>query len=151
TLAAALAIAYANSFHVPFVFDDLPGIVTNPSIRSLAASFHPPPQITTSGRPAVNVSFALDYVLGGLAPAGYHALNLLIHWAAALLLYGLVRRTLRLPSTGARGQGGASGIALATALVWALHPLQTESVTYVVQRCESLMGLAYLGTLYAFV
>ena len=76
----------------------------------------------------------------------YHALNLAIHVVAGLTLFGIVRRTL------ARRAGAvASSIAFSAALLWTLHPLQTESVTYVIQRAESLMGLFYLLTLYCFI
>ena len=79
----------------------------------------------------------------------YHAGNLLIHLLAALTLFGIVRRTLLLPRCATGSAGASTGLAAAVALIWALHPLQTESVTYIVQRVESLMGLCYLLTLYA--
>ena len=79
-------------------------------------------------------------------------MNVAIHAAAALLLLGIVRRTPADAGRRARGRGPESlAIAFAAALLWALHPLQTESVAYVVQRAESLMGLFYLLTLYAFI
>src|SRR5207247_143004 len=80
----------------------------------------------------------------------YHAVNLAIHLGAGLCLFGLVRRTLRAPRLAERLGDAADGLALMTATLWLLHPLQTESVTYVVQRAESLMGLFYLLTLLAF-
>jgi protein O-mannosyl-transferase len=82
---------------------------------------------------------------------GYHAVNVAVHVLAALVLYGIVVRTLRLGRLGARAAGAAPHVALAVALLWAVHPLQTESVTYVVQRAESLMGLCCLLTIYAVV
>ena len=81
----------------------------------------------------------------------YHAGNLLIHLLAALTLFGIVRRTLLLPMLRDRFAGTSTGLATAAALIWALHPLQTESVTYIVQRAESLMGLCYLLTLYGVI
>ena len=111
---------------------------------------------TVSGRPVLNLSLALNYAVSGCDVRGYHVTNLAIHLAAALLLFGIVRRTL--PRF--RGCGGgqqlarlqlATPLALAIALLWAVHPLQTESVTYIVQRAESLMGLFYLLTLYCFL
>ena len=82
---------------------------------------------------------------------GYHATNLAIHLAAALLLFGLLRRTFLLPAMRDGWGAAATPLALAVALLWAVHPLQTESVTYVVQRAESLVGLFYLLTLYGLV
>ncbi len=80
---------------------------------------------------------------------GFHAGNLLIHLLAALVLFGIVRRTLLAPSLREQFGRAASGLALAVALIWAVHPLLTESVTYLTQRTECLMGLFFLLTLYA--
>ena len=150
---AALA-AYHNSFGVPFLYDDFPSIVDNPSIRRLwliGKVLSPPAASLSGGRPAVNLSLAVNYSLGGTNVWGYHAFNLAVHALAGLTLYGLVRRTLARP--GMRKQFGVSGewVALAVSLIWTVHPLQTEAVTYISQRCESLMGLFYLLTLYGFV
>src|SRR4029077_15512000 len=70
---------------------------------------------------------------------------------AGLTLFGLVQRTLLRPALHPRFGADALPLALAVALLWTVHPLQTESVTYIVQRAESLMGLFYLLTLYCFV
>ncbi len=145
-LACAIAAAYGRTFAVPFVFDDIPSIVNNPSLRSLATAFAPPGDSTVSGRPVLNVSLAINYAISGTAPGSYHAVNLAIHIAAALVLFGIVRRTL-LPGIGAV----SVVIGFCTALLWSLHPLLTESVTYVIQRAESLMGLFYLLTLYCLM
>ena len=67
---------------------------------------------------------------------------------SAMLVWAIVRRTLLLPYFGGRFNESAGWLAMAVAMLWALHPLQTEAVTYVVQRAESLMGLFYLLTLY---
>ncbi|HVW22581.1 MAG TPA: tetratricopeptide repeat protein [Opitutaceae bacterium] len=149
-IAAAAIAAYSDSFRGPFVFDDLGSITENVSIRHLATAWSPPYRAgqTVGGRPVLNLTFALNYALGRLNPWGYHAGNLLIHVLAGLALFGLVRRTLELRPESAPG---ALGAGLAAALLWTLHPLQTEAVTYVVQRAESLMGLFYLLTLYCFV
>ena len=147
----AVLAAYASSFSSAFVSDDLDAIVDNPTIRELwpiGPVLAPPHDAgqTVGGRPLVNLSLALNYAVGGLDPWGYHAVNLAIHALAALVLFGCVRRTLERVKTPA-----ARAIALAAALPWALHPLQTESITYVVQRAESMMGLFYLLTLYCFI
>jgi tetratricopeptide (TPR) repeat protein len=144
-------MAYANSFSGILVFDDLGSIRENPSIRHLATALFPPTGgSTVSGRPLLNLSFALNYAAGGESVWGYHAVNLLIHLLATLTLFGLVRRTLLTPLLAARFGANADWLALVIALVWSLHPLQTESVTYVVQRAESLAGLFFLLTVYCF-
>src|SRR5688572_15191983 len=91
----AACIAYANTFHVPFFFDDLSSIVDNPTIRYLSAFFVLPDDGSSSsaGRPLINFSFAINYAIGGLDVRGYHLVNLLIHIGAALTLLGLLRRT----------------------------------------------------------
>ncbi len=147
---AALA-AYHNSFSGPFVLDDLVTTVNNPSIRHLwplGPVFSPPPTTFSGGRPILNLSFAINYALGGLSVQGYHAVNLVIHALAGLVLFGAVRRTLAMRV----GDSPARLVfAFGVALLWTVHPLNTESVTYIYERAESLMGLFYLLTVYCFV
>lgn len=149
-LLIATISAYLTSFRGVFVLDDLKAIVENPTIRDwrrLDLILNPGDAggSTIGGRPLVNLTLALNRLVSGTDPWSYHAVNLAIHVAATLLLFGLVRRTLS-----ARGVGAPSLTALTVAALWALHPLQTESVTYVSQRAESLCGLFYLATLYGF-
>ena len=151
-LGLAAVLAYANSFTVPFCFDDLRSIVDNPALRDLRdwrAILLPPSAdgATVGGRPLLHLSLALNHALSGQAVWSYHAANLAIHLLAGFALFGIARRTL----AGTRLAPHAFPAAWFTALLWTLHPLQTESVTYVVQRAESLCGLLYLVTLYAFL
>jgi hypothetical protein len=153
---AAGLLAYHNSFTGPFIYDDGPSIRENPTIHQLWPiwqALSPPHSgaITVEGRPLINLSFAINYALGGYHVWGYHALNLTIHILAGLTLLGIVRRTLLQPRLRERFGAAANGLALATAVLWTVHPLQTESVTYIVQRAESMMGLFYLLTLYCFI
>ncbi len=139
--------AYHNSLSGEFVFDDQYAIVKNSLLRQL----WPPIWMSSTTRPFTNFTFALNYAFGGLHVVGYHLLNLSIHLFAALVLYGIVRRTLSGPLLKSRYGSASAGLALATALIWLVHPLQTESVTYIVQRAESLTGLFYLLTLYCVI
>ncbi|HUJ71567.1 MAG TPA: tetratricopeptide repeat protein [Verrucomicrobiae bacterium] len=153
---AAGLLAYHNSFTGGFISDDLHSIPENLTIRHLWPiwpTLSPPPRggITVEGRPLINLSLAVNYALGGYNVWGYHALNLVIHILAGLALLGIVRRTLLQPPLRARFGAAANELALATAVLWTVHPLQTESVTYMIQRAESLMGLFYLLTLYCFI
>jgi len=151
-LVLASLAAYANSFHGAWIFDDLAAIVNNPTIREGRTAFSPPGGgLTVSGRPLLNASFALSYALSGTATWGHHLVNFLIHTLAGLALFGLVHRTLLLPALAPRYRTTALPLAFFSALLWTVHPLQTESVTYLVQRAESLMGLWFLLTLYAAV
>lgn len=148
-------IVYRNSFAGPFIFDDEISLFYNPSITHPAtwwAAFMPAGGgRTTQSRPLLNASFALNYALGKKDPWGYHLVNLAVHLLCGLTLFGAVRGTLRLPSVPAWLGCRATGLALATALLWVLHPLQTAAVTYISQRAESLAALFYLLTFYAFV
>ena len=147
---AALA-AYSNSFAGILVFDDEPAVAQNTHLRSLwplTAAMAAPPDTTLSGRPVAALSFAVDYAISEDALWGYHRTNLLIHLAAALAVFGITRRTLLAPVLAGRCAPAATRLALIVALLFAVHPLQTSAVTYVVQRVESLMGLLYLTTLY---
>ncbi len=148
-LAGAALLAYGNTFSGPFIFDDKLAIIDNPSIRHLGTSLSPSLAAAgANGRPLVNLSLAVNYALGGLDVTGYHVVNLLFHVAASLSLFGLVRRTLQLAVLRDRFGAAAVPVAFVTALVWTVHPLLTESVTFVVQRNESMAGLCYLLVLY---
>jgi len=153
---ASALLAYHNSFTGPFIFDDVPSIRDNPTIRHLWPIWQPlsPPhhgRLTAEGRPIINLTLAINYALGGYNVWGYHALNLTVHILAGLTLLGIVRRTLRQPALRQRFGAAANELALATAVLWTVHPLQTEAVTYIIQRAESIMGLFYLLTLYCFI
>jgi Flp pilus assembly protein TadD len=150
-LVVAGALAYATSLSGPFLYDDQTAIVTNAQIRTLsplAVPLSPPRDTPVAGRPVVNLSFAANYAIGGLDVTSYHVTNVALHLLVALALFGVVRRTLHLSTVSPALAERADGLALACALVWVLHPLNTEVVNYVVQRTESMMALCYLTTLY---
>jgi tetratricopeptide (TPR) repeat protein len=168
-IVVAVVAAYGNSLHGPFVFDDQSDIVENPSIRHLWPISEPfvarlDGKLALQTRPIASLSLAVNYAIGGQDPFSYHVVNVTIHVLAALLFFGLVRRTLkvagtlRVPSAGPMKDSAdgtrsvpATFLALSVALLWSLHPLQTEAVTYVVQRYESMMGLFYFASLYCVV
>jgi protein O-mannosyl-transferase len=145
------ALTYANSLSGPLLFDDQSAILDNPQIRHLwpllDALTGPRHGVLTS-RPIVNFSFAINYAIGGLSVRGYHVGNVGLHILSALVLFAIVRATLATPKLRDRFAAASYGLALASALVWMVHPLQTESVDYVTQRTELMMGLFYLLTLY---
>ena len=141
---------YHNSLLGPFIFDDL-AIIANPTIhqfRPIWAPLFPPDDkgLATDRRPVANLSLAINYALDGTNVVGYHVFNLAAHILAGLTLFGVVRRSLRLPSV--QLTSAATPLALITALIWIVHPLQTNAVTYIIQRTEVLAGLFYLATLY---
>ncbi len=151
-----IGAVYGPSINVPFVFDDRDTVLGNESILKLwplvghngLGPLMAPPEFPTSGRPMVNLSFAINYYFGGYDTVGYHAVNIVMHFLSAMLVWAIANRTLRMPCFGGRFEQSAGWLALAVALLWALHPLQTESVIYVTQRTELMMAVCYLTTLY---
>ena len=176
-LVVFVAWAYASSLAGVLVLDDIRAIARNETIRTLrplSVPLSPPSASTVAGRPVANLSFALNYAAApddvrdvfapSRAPApsardeaflrnvrGYHLLNVAIHLSAGLVLFGVVRRTLLTERLAPAFARHAAWMAGAVAATWLLHPLQTASVTYLVQRVESLMGLFYLLTLYCAI
>ena len=139
--------SYRNSFLAPFIFDDETSITKNPLVGSFFASYadgHP----VLRHRPVGRWSLALNVALGGFDVRGYHAFNLAVHLAAGLLLFDVMRRSLALAPSRSVCRQSATVLALAVALIWVVHPLQTQSVTYIIQRLEALCGLFYLACLY---
>ena len=133
--------AYARVLHGEFQFDDELAIERNPAVKSLG-HFLSRSAWGGAGRPLTDLTFALDYAAGRLDPFGYHLGNLIVHLAVVLLLHQL---TLAL---GARaGLRSARGLAVATAGIFAVHPLMSQAVSYVSQRAEGLASLLYVAAL----
>ncbi|HEX7938043.1 MAG TPA: hypothetical protein VF483_03565, partial [Gemmatimonadaceae bacterium] len=159
--ALAVALAFSSALRAPFVFDDLAAIRQNVSIHQLlplSVPLNPPRNTAVGGRPVVNLTFAINQAVNsalGVEPAGdnatlgFHLGNVLIHLACGLLLFGVIRRTM--PHVPGAGELNAETIAGFTALLWLLHPIQTEAVDYAVQRTELLVSAFYLATIYASI
>jgi len=137
-------LAFASSFRGTFLFDDHISILNNLNIRRLGTC------MLHTTRPLVGLTLFLNLAAGGFDPAGYHLFNLAVHLLASLVLYGAVRRTLSLAGWGTDDAARAI-LAACAAAIWVVHPLQTESVTYIIQRSESMMGLFYLLTMYCAI
>jgi tetratricopeptide (TPR) repeat protein len=144
---AAGVLAYSNSLSGPFILDDNLNILHNQRIRHL----WPLHRFLDDTRPVVDFTLALNYAVGRLEVRGYHAVNLAIHLLSALTLFGLIRRTLMTPGLSAACAGRSAALALAVAVLWVVHPLTTQAVSYVIQRAESLMALFYVLTLYCTI
>jgi len=151
-LIVAVVLAYMNSLSGSFIFDDWLCIAQNIHIRKLwpltDVLFKAVADSPTAGRPIVSLTLAINYTFGGLDVRGYHLFNMAVHLASVLVLWGLLGRTFKNTRLNARFGRSAPSLALAIALVWAVHPIHTESLNYVSQRTELLMGLFYLLTLY---
>lgn len=142
--------AYSNTFNVPFHFDDEKCIIDNQSLR-------PPLDLgkiwqVNPTRFIANMSFALQYAFTGLAPWGFHCVNLLIHLLASMLVFAIARILLRTPALEETLPPSQRNVfALAPALLFLTHPVQTQAVTYIVQRMASLATLFYLATLWTYL
>ncbi len=152
-------LVYANTFQVPFVLDDLYVIVQNPGIRGLANFSHvnSPVQQILLPRIIAYFSFALNYQFGGLHVAGYHLVNLIIHLISGLLVYVLLHLTFQTPYLRERAKGSGVGVTLCgfvplfAALLFIVHPVQTQAITYIVQRMASLAAMFYLLSVVLYV
>lgn len=136
----ACLVAYANIYGNAFLWDDLDFIVRNYEIRSfspLGKFIHS--ASTIPQRPVMNISFAMDYWLWGLNPAGYHFTQVLLHALNSMFVLFLLYRLF--PSHGA---------ALIAGLLFALHPVHTEAVTAFLGRSELLMTFFCLLSIAAF-
>ncbi len=128
---------YANTLHVPWYFDDYINIVKNPQITDLAASL----KGIFSPRGIGTVTFALNYSLHGFSLPGYHLVNIAIHLATVVTVYLILKRLSPISRL----------FPLLGSLIFLLHPLQTQAVTYIVQRYASLAGLFLFLSLYSFI
>jgi protein O-mannosyl-transferase len=164
-LASLCAALYAWTLDFPFAFDDVIYLVNNPFVKDASSfgylsNFHTfANKATALGididysinfilRPIAYVTFHLNYVFDGLTPYWYRAVNVVIHGLNSMLIYALLLRLLtRLPESRKLSSNSVAFIAGTAALVFAVHPLATESVTYIVQRFTSLVALFYLITL----
>jgi len=142
-LIAATAAAHATAFAGSFQWDDFRVVVADPRVQSLDAWWRSMPGI----RPLLKLSYALNHA-SGLGLAGFHAVNVAIHAGAVLLVRSLLLHVGRRADP---GSPPAEGPALAGALLFAVHPVQTEVVAYVSGRSASLAGLLALASILAWL
>lgn len=155
-IAVVAFFSYSNTFRAGFNFDDIDGILINTLVKSNNTGFW---DIMLSSRRAIGqLSFVMNYRIGGTNVFGYHLVNLLIHVLTASLLYRLVLVTCEAahaaPTT-TRGDFPTAAfrdqdIAVFSALLFVAHPIQTQAVTYIVQRFTSLCTLFYLATILCY-
>jgi hypothetical protein len=146
-------IVYSNTLHSPFIYDDYSSIVNNSEIKNLSSFFDGASLL--KGRYLGRLSFAVNYHFSELNPFSYHVVNITIHLLAAILVYCLVSLTARTPlfrlSENTPRQSVFQVIALYAALLFVAHPVQTQAVTYIVQRYASLATLLYLLSLVSYI
>ncbi|MBU0503705.1 MAG: tetratricopeptide repeat protein [Candidatus Omnitrophota bacterium] len=143
-------IIYSNTFRSPFFFDDFSGIVNNSSIKNLhnlksIFNFWPPRFIT-------HLSFAVNYHFSRLDVFGYHLLNIIIHLGSSILTWLFCLAVFSTPAM--RKERITSHkylISLFAGLIFAVHPVQTQAVTYIIQRAASLATFFYLASLFFYI
>ncbi|MGD0278187.1 MAG: hypothetical protein ABSC11_02645, partial [Smithella sp.] len=157
TLFIILISIYSNSFYGDWHFDDFANIVDNQYIRMNSFSW---PEIkqciygiehVRPSRPLSFLSFALNYKLGGMDVFGFHAVNFIIHYLAAVFLFLFIYNTLKLPRLKDQYENIACPVSLLATFFWALNPVWVTSITYVVQRMASMAGLFYIMSMYFYL
>jgi tetratricopeptide (TPR) repeat protein len=160
-VAAVGFVCYANTLHVPFVFDDDMYVTNNALIRDVRYLVAQPGAVlrslgrdvlaTIETRSTGYLTFALNYRLHGLRVEGYHVLNTVVHVLNACLVFLLVRLLARSPTLAASELSELSrAAALGAALLFVAHPVQTQAVTYVTQRFTSLAALFFLAAVVGY-
>jgi protein O-mannosyl-transferase len=159
SLLLLILITYSNTFDTSWHFDDENNILNNKPLHLTELSL-PNIQKTFFAnwngseklyRPVACLSFALNYYFGGTGVYGYHLINLIIHFLSAIFLFLFVYHTLNLPILKARYGPNSYFIALLSAVLWAINPVQTQAVTYVVQRMTSMAGLFCIMAMYFYL
>jgi len=134
---------------VPFQFDDRPNIIQNPNVQIHVLTWDRIEGLikntyNESIRVFSYMTLAFNYYLGGFNVFGYHVFNLVVHIASGFFLYGFLILTFRLPSLEEKYGPVAYRVALFASLLFICHPVQTQAVTYIVQRMASMGGMFYL-------
>lgn len=155
-IAGVAWVAYSNTFQVPFHYDDRPNIVENPNVQITVLTWD---RLERLIKNTYNVSirvfsyftFALNYYFGGFNVFGYHLVNFLIHIASGIFLYWFLLMTFNLPSLKEKYGPVSYKVALFSSLIFISHPIQTQSVTYIVQRMASMAGMFFLLSLALYI
>ena len=155
-LGLMLFLAYSNTFDVPWQFDDYSNILANPKVHAqyphLSTLTEPFVSLFENGhlnRPFAMATFALNWYLGKDNPFGYHVVNLAIHIFAAYFLFLTLLALFKTPRLdGIYSRQQVVFVSLLAAALWAVNPIQVQSITYIVQRMASMCGMFYILCIY---
>lgn len=158
-LAIIIFSIYSNTLDSSWHFDDDINITDNPNLHLRELSWNNIKRTLFSGRadpsalyrPVSCLTFALNYYFGELDVLGYHLVNIFVHFLASVFLFLFIYHTLHLPSVRKRYEDNAYPIALLATLLWAINPVQTQAITYLVQRMASLAGMFYIMSMYFYL
>ena len=157
TLLAVLFLIYSNSFNGDWHFDDFDNIVDNQHVQMKSFSWLEIKHCIYDNnhkilwRPLAVLSFALNYKFGGMDIFGFHVVNFIIHYLAAVFLFLFIYNTLKLPLLREKYSLIAYPVALLSTFFWALNPVHVTSITYIVQRMASMAGLFYIMSMYFYL
>ena len=159
TLFVIILLIYSNTFNASWHFDDEPNILHSERLHLEALNWNKIKHtwfVDMDGnskiyRPAACLSFALNYYYGQEDVFGYHLVNLSVHFIASIFLFLFIYNALNLPSLRPKYGQNAYSIALLATFLWAINPLQTQAVTYIVQRMASMAGMFYIMSLYFYL
>lgn len=162
-ISVLVLIIYSNTFHASWHFDDFGNVNGNPKINisdlypdTLKQALYASP---TSGnradpplyRPVAMLSFAINWYIGQDDPFGYHVVNTLIHIVTAFFLYQVILLILSTPNVKPMGASTRFQIALLSSVLWAIHPIQTQAVTYIVQRMAAMAAMFYIAGIFFYL
>jgi tetratricopeptide (TPR) repeat protein len=159
TLFITILLIYSNTFNASWHFDDTPNILKSERLHLEELTWEKIKHtwfLVSNGkvkiyRPAACLSFALNYYFGQEDVFGYHLVNLAIHFLASAFLFLLIFKALNLPSLRAKYGPNAYSTALFATVLWAINPVQTQAVTYIVQRMASMAGMFYIMSMYFYL
>lgn len=152
-LALITAAVYSNTLNCEFAFDDIATIFQE-QIRWNSLELGNLVDVWQNSflttRPVANLSFALNYFFHQYNVAGYHLVNIAIHISTGVFLFFLIKTTLGLPALRLH-RYSLNWLPFLSTLLWLVHPLQTQSVTYIVQRMNSMAAMFYVMALFVYV
>jgi len=162
-LAVMIFLSYRNTFDSSWHLDDRPNITDNKGLHisdlspgSLVRTFYTSPQqggaiVKKPYRPIPCLTFALNWYIGQDRVFGYHLVNLIIHWLVAVFLFYTIKLLLNTPNLAGKYQRNDYLIAFLAAALWALNPIQTQAVTYIVQRMTSMAAMFYVLSIFFYL
>ena len=158
-LSLTTLLIYGNSFDCAWHFDDKPNITDNSNLHIRDLSWDNIKQAFFSDlrnpdilyRPVASLSLALNYYFGGLEVSGYHLVNIIIHILSSFFLFLFLYHTLNLHSLKDRYASKSYSIAILSTLLWAINPIHTQAITFIVQRMASMAGMFYIMAMYLYL
>ena len=158
-LSVLVFCAYSNTFEASWHMDDYPNIVDNAKLhpsdlkpQSLYRSFFASPQRPDKlYRPAACLTLALNWYWGADDVSGYHLVNIVVHLLTAIFLFITTLKLFDSPNLKGKHQQSAYYISLLATLFWVLNPIQSQAVTYIVQRMAAMAAMFYILSIYFYV